>query len=83
MMDPERCAHLNRAFVEANPSNAMAEVCNILSLPQSSPVQKDLIFFLGPEFQKLDLGVSSCYEIGRRVFTGAQALYVSFARLGI
>jgi hypothetical protein len=32
---------------------------------------------LGPEFQKLDLGVSSCYEIGRRVFTGAQALYVS------
>jgi neutral ceramidase len=31
----------------------------------------------GPEFQALDLGVSSCYEIGRRVFVGAQALYVS------
>lgn len=31
----------------------------------------------GPEFQKLDLGVSSCYEIGRRVYAAAQALYVS------
>jgi neutral ceramidase len=34
--------------------------------------------FLGPEFQKLDLGVSSCYQIGRRVFAGAQALYVRY-----
>lgn len=31
----------------------------------------------GPEFQALDLGVSSCYEIGTRVYTGAKALYVS------
>jgi neutral ceramidase len=31
----------------------------------------------GPAFQKLDLGVSSCYEIGTRVYTGAKALYVS------
>lgn len=32
----------------------------------------------GPEFQKLDLGVSSCYEIGRRQFAGAKNIYVSF-----
>jgi neutral ceramidase len=31
----------------------------------------------GPFFQKLDLGVSSCYEIGRRQFAGAKSLYVS------
>lgn len=31
----------------------------------------------GPEFQKLDLGVSSCYEIGRRQYAGASAVYVS------
>lgn len=29
----------------------------------------------GPEFQKLDLGVSSCYEIGRRQSSGAIAAY--------
>ncbi|KAE8441917.1 hypothetical protein EG329_004175 [Mollisiaceae sp. DMI_Dod_QoI] len=32
----------------------------------------------GPAFQKLDLGVSSCYEIGRRVYAGAKALYDTF-----
>ncbi|KAI9739847.1 MAG: hypothetical protein M1818_004903 [Claussenomyces sp. TS43310] len=32
----------------------------------------------GPLFQKLDLGVSSCYEIGRRQYAGAKALYDSF-----
>jgi neutral ceramidase len=32
----------------------------------------------GPEFQKLDLGVSSCYEIARRVFSVAKSLYDSF-----
>ncbi|KAF4624847.1 hypothetical protein G7Y89_g13319 [Cudoniella acicularis] len=32
----------------------------------------------GPEFQKLDLGVSSCYEIGRRVFAAAKSLYDTF-----
>lgn len=32
----------------------------------------------GPEFQKLDLGVSSCFEIGRRQFAAAKSLYVSF-----
>lgn len=31
----------------------------------------------GPFFQKLDLGVSSCYEIGKRQFSGAKSLYVS------
>lgn len=31
----------------------------------------------GPEFQKLDLGVSSCFEIGRRQFAGAKSLYDS------
>lgn len=30
----------------------------------------------GPAFQALDLGVSSCYIIGQRQYTGAQALYV-------
>lgn len=30
----------------------------------------------GPEFQKLDLGVSSCWEIGRRQYVGAKSLYV-------
>ncbi|KAB5566631.1 Neutral/alkaline nonlysosomal ceramidase [Coniochaeta sp. 2T2.1] len=29
----------------------------------------------GPEFQKLDLGVSSCFEIGRRQFAGAKSIY--------
>lgn len=32
----------------------------------------------GPEFQALDLGVSSCYEIARRVYSVAKALYDSF-----
>lgn len=32
----------------------------------------------GPKFQALDLGVSSCYEIGTRVYNGAKALYDSF-----
>jgi neutral ceramidase len=31
----------------------------------------------GPMFQKLDLGISSCYEIGRRQFAGAKKIYVS------
>jgi neutral ceramidase len=31
----------------------------------------------GPFFQKLDLGVASCFEIGRRQFSGARGLYVS------
>jgi len=38
-----------------------------------------LIPALGPEFQKLDLGVSSCYEIGRRVYAAAKSLYVKNA----
>ncbi|KAL2016866.1 hypothetical protein VTK56DRAFT_2900 [Thermocarpiscus australiensis] len=29
----------------------------------------------GPLFQKLDLGVSSCFEIGRRQYAGAKSLY--------
>jgi len=33
----------------------------------------------GPEFQKLDLGVSSCFEIGRRQFAGAKSIYVSIS----
>lgn len=31
----------------------------------------------GPAFQKLDLGVSSCYEIAKRQFSGAKTLYNS------
>lgn len=31
----------------------------------------------GPEFQKVDLGISSCHEIGRRQFQPALDLYVS------
>jgi neutral ceramidase len=31
----------------------------------------------GPDFQALDLGVKSCYEMGRRQFAGAQSIYVS------
>jgi neutral ceramidase len=31
----------------------------------------------GPLFQKLDLGVSSCFEIGKKQYAGAKALYVS------
>lgn len=31
----------------------------------------------GPEFQALDLGAKSCYEMGRRQFAGAQTIYVS------
>ncbi|CAM1501953.1 Fc.00g039370.m01.CDS01 [Cosmosporella sp. VM-42] len=31
----------------------------------------------GPEFQKLDLGVASCYEIGRRQYVGAKDAYDS------
>ena len=31
----------------------------------------------GPAFRKLDLGISSCYEIGRRQFAGARSLLVS------
>jgi neutral ceramidase len=34
----------------------------------------------GPEFQKLDLGVSSCYEIGKRQFDGAKKAYVRSPR---
>ncbi|KAH8884685.1 neutral/alkaline non-lysosomal ceramidase [Thozetella sp. PMI_491] len=33
----------------------------------------------GPAFQKVDLGVSSCYEIGRRQYAGAKSLYDSMA----
>ncbi|PTB68962.1 ceramidase family protein [Trichoderma citrinoviride] len=29
----------------------------------------------GPEFRALDLGVKSCYEMGRRQFAGAQTVY--------
>jgi len=33
----------------------------------------------GPRFEKLDLGVSSCFEIGRRQFAGAKSIYVSLS----
>ncbi|KAL2065485.1 hypothetical protein VTL71DRAFT_3155 [Oculimacula yallundae] len=36
----------------------------------------------GPAFEKLDLGISSCYEIGRRVFAGAKSLYDSLDSVG-
>jgi neutral ceramidase len=31
----------------------------------------------GPEFRALDLGISSCYEMGRRQYAGAKEVYVS------
>ncbi|KAK1520388.1 neutral/alkaline non-lysosomal ceramidase [Colletotrichum costaricense] len=33
----------------------------------------------GPAFQKLDLGISSCYEIGRRQYAGAKSVYNALA----
>ena len=30
----------------------------------------------GPAFDKLDKGVSSCYEIGKRQYDGARSVYV-------
>ncbi|GJC96449.1 neutral/alkaline non-lysosomal ceramidase [Colletotrichum higginsianum] len=33
----------------------------------------------GPAFRALDLGISSCYEIGRRQFAGAKSVYNSLA----
>jgi neutral ceramidase len=30
----------------------------------------------GPAFEKLDRGISSCYEIGKRQFVGAKNIYV-------
>lgn len=35
----------------------------------------------GPEFQALDLGVKSCFEIGRRQYDGAKRIYVSLVPL--
>ncbi|KAK1755683.1 putative Neutral/alkaline non-lysosomal ceramidase [Echria macrotheca] len=32
----------------------------------------------GPAFDKVDLGVTSCFEVGRRQFAGAKALYDAF-----
>ncbi|KZZ96794.1 neutral ceramidase precursor [Moelleriella libera RCEF 2490] len=37
----------------------------------------------GPEFGALDLGVKSCYEMGRRQFVGAQNIYTSLESSGI
>ncbi|KYK54940.1 neutral ceramidase precursor [Drechmeria coniospora] len=36
----------------------------------------------GPEFRTLDLGVKSCYEIGRRQFDGAKRIYDSMDASG-
>jgi len=36
----------------------------------------------GPEFAKQDLGVSSCYEIGRRQYAGAKGIYSSLDSVG-
>ncbi|KAK8116016.1 Neutral ceramidase 2 [Apiospora sp. TS-2023a] len=36
----------------------------------------------GPEFQNVDLGVTSCYEIGRRQYAGAKSAYDSLASSG-
>lgn len=30
----------------------------------------------GPLFDKLDLGIASCYEIGKRQYDGARSVYV-------
>jgi len=36
----------------------------------------------GPAFERLDLGVSSCYEIGRRQYSGARSVYDSLDSSG-
>ncbi|KAK6064140.1 neutral/alkaline non-lysosomal ceramidase [Seiridium cupressi] len=36
----------------------------------------------GPLFQNLDLGVTSCYEMGRRQYAGAKSVYDSFESSG-
>ncbi|KAI1770377.1 Neutral/alkaline nonlysosomal ceramidase [Hypoxylon cercidicola] len=36
----------------------------------------------GPLFEKLDLGVASCYEIGKRQYDGARSVYDSFGSSG-
>ncbi|GAB0136142.1 hypothetical protein EsDP_00004454 [Epichloe bromicola] len=36
----------------------------------------------GPEFRALDLGVKSCYEIGRRQFVGAQNIHTALDKSG-
>ncbi|KAF3026322.1 hypothetical protein E8E14_001220 [Neopestalotiopsis sp. 37M] len=36
----------------------------------------------GPLFQNVDLGVTSCYEMGRRQYVGAQSVYDSFSSSG-
>lgn len=36
----------------------------------------------GPLFQNVDLGVTSCYEMGRRQYAGAQSVYDSFSSSG-
>lgn len=36
----------------------------------------------GPAFDKLDLGISSCYEIGRRQYAGAKSVYDALASSG-
>ncbi|KAK1852695.1 neutral/alkaline non-lysosomal ceramidase [Colletotrichum chrysophilum] len=33
----------------------------------------------GPAFQKLDLGISSCYEIGKRQYAGAKSVYTALS----
>ncbi|KAI1649051.1 Neutral/alkaline nonlysosomal ceramidase [Daldinia loculata] len=36
----------------------------------------------GPLFDKLDLGIASCYEIGKRQYDGARSVYDSFGSSG-
>ncbi|KAI1490779.1 ceramidase family protein [Biscogniauxia mediterranea] len=36
----------------------------------------------GPAFDKLDLGIASCYEIGKRQYDGARSVYDSFGSSG-
>ncbi|KAI0601942.1 ceramidase family protein, partial [Biscogniauxia sp. FL1348] len=36
----------------------------------------------GPAFGKLDLGIASCYEIGKRQYDGARSVYDSFGSSG-
>ncbi|KAI1766961.1 Neutral/alkaline nonlysosomal ceramidase [Hypoxylon sp. FL1150] len=36
----------------------------------------------GPAFEQLDLGIASCYEIGKRQYNGARSVYDSFGASG-
>ncbi|KAH8666408.1 Neutral/alkaline nonlysosomal ceramidase [Xylariales sp. PMI_506] len=57
------------------------QMCSLVNSTCSNGLSEDC-HGRGPEFQKLDLGVSSCYEIGRRQYAGAQSAYKALSTSG-